>query len=131
MPEPMTQIIVIGHGGYAEGVRTNLEMVIGVPETMHFLNFSLGMERGELEAALNVLAESLAGEELLFCVDLPGATPFQLAAILTAQAPERCCTVVGLNSMAYMEMAMDPSGSPKELAERAIQTTRDSLILFP
>ena len=39
----MAEIVIIGHGGYAEGVRSNLEMVIGVPESMHFLNFALGM----------------------------------------------------------------------------------------
>ena len=71
----MAEIVIIGHGGYAEGVRSNLEMVIGVPESMHFLNFALGMERSELEAALSTLVEGLEGREILFCVDLPGATP--------------------------------------------------------
>ena len=113
----MAEIVIIGHGGYAEGVRSNLEMVIGVPESMHFLNFTLGME--------------LDDKEILFCVDLPGATPFQLAAIHTAQNPERCRTVVGLNSMAYMELAMDCSGTPEDLAKHAMETTKDSVLLFP
>ena len=120
----MAEIVIIGHGGYAEGVRSNLEMVIGVPESMHFLNFALGMERSELEAALK-------GKEILFCVDLPGATPFQLAAIHTAQNPGCCRTVVGLNPMAYMELAMDTSGTPEDLAKRAMETTKDSVLLFP
>ena len=115
----MAEIVIIGHGGYAEGVRSNLEMVIGVPESMHFLNFALGM------------VEGLKEKEILFCVDLPGATPFQLAAIHTAQNPERCRTVVGLNPMAYMELAMDTSGTPEDLAKRAMETTKDSILLFP
>ena len=49
----MAEIIVIGHGGYADGIRTNLEMVVGVPENMHFLNFALGQERTELEDNLD------------------------------------------------------------------------------
>ena len=44
----MAEIIVIGHGGYGEGVRTNLEMVTGVPECMHFLNFTKDQDRAEL-----------------------------------------------------------------------------------
>lgn len=127
----MAEIVIIGHGGYAEGVRSNLEMVIGVPESMHFLNFALGMERSALEAALSALVEGLEGREILFCVDLPGATPFQLAAIHTAQNPERCRTVVGLNPMAYMELAMDTSGTPEDLAKHAMETTKDSVLLFP
>ena len=126
----MAEIVIIGHGGYAEGVRSNLEMVIGVPESMHFLNFTLGMERSELEVALSALVESLDDKEILFCVDLPGATPFQLAAIHTAQNPERCRTVVGLNPMAYMELAMDTSGTPGELEKHALDTTQDSILLF-
>lgn len=127
----MAQIIVIGHGGFPEGVRTNLEMVIGVPENMHFLNFSLGMERGELEEKLDEMIASMGEEEILFCTDLPGATPFQVAAIRTAMNPEKYRTVIGLNNMAYMEMASDSSGSADELGRRAVETTGQSVMIFP
>ena len=127
----MAEIIIIGHGSYPEGVRTNLEMVIGVPENMHFLNFSLGMERAELESRLDQLLEGFADREVLFCVDLPGATPFQVAALRTAEKPEKYCTVVGLNNMAFMEMAMDGSGSASELARRGMETTAQSIHIFP
>ena len=110
----MAEIVIIGHGGYAEGVRSNLEMVIGVPESMHFLNFALGMERSELEAALSALVEGLEGREILFCVDLPGATPFQLAAIHTAQNPGCCRTVVGLNPMAIRKSGIAMSFVPED-----------------
>lgn len=127
----MAEIIIIGHGSYPEGVRSNLEMVIGVPENMHFLNFSLGMERAELESRLDQLLEGFADREVLFCADLPGATPFQVAALRTAAKPERYCTVVGLNNMAFMEMAMDGSGSASELARRGMETTAQSIQIFP
>ena len=51
--------------------------------------------------------------------------------IHTAQNPEHCRTVVGLNPMAYMELAMDTSGTPEDLAKRAMETTKDSVLLFP
>lgn len=127
----MAEIIVIGHGNYPDGVRTNLEMVVGVPENMHFLNFALGQERADLEANLNSLLETLAGKEILFCTDLPGATPFQVAALKTAENMELYRTVVGLNNMAYMEMAMDSDYSLAELAERAVETTKESVTMFP
>lgn len=127
----MTEIIVIGHGGYGEGVRTNLEMVTGVPENMHFLNFTKDQDRAELETHLDGLLEELAGKEVLFCCDLPGATPFQVAAIRTASNGEKYRTVVGLNQMAYMELAMDSSGTVVELAKRAVETTKESVTEFP
>ena len=127
----MAEIIVIGHGGYSDGIRTNLEMVIGVPQNMHFLNFPIGQDRAELEANLDKILEELAGDEVLFCCDLPGATPFQAAAIRTAGNPDRYRTVVGLNSMAYMEMAVDGTGTAAELALRSVETTKESVVQFP
>lgn len=128
----MTEIIVIGHGGYAEGVRTNLEMVAGIPENMHFLNFTKEQDRAELEAALDKMLEELGEKEVLMCCDLPGATPFQVAAIRTAEHAERYRTVVGLNQMAYMELSMESGeGSVAELATQAVETTKESVALFP
>lgn len=127
----MAEIIVIGHGGYADGIRTNLEMVVGVPENMHFLNFALGQERTELEDNLDKMLEQMKNEEVLFCCDLPGATPFQVSAIRTAANPEKYQTVVGINQMAYMEMAMEGTGTAKDLAFRAIKTTKESVLQFP
>lgn len=128
----MAEIIVIGHGGYADGVRTNLEMVAGVPEQMRFLNFTKEQERSELEAALDKMLEELEGREVLFCCDLPGATPFQVAAIRTAEHAEKYRTVVGLNQMAYMELAMETGDrTAQELAEQAVETTKESAAMFP
>lgn len=127
----MAEIIVVGHGTYPEGIRTNLEMVVGVPAYMHFVNFSQDMSRGDLEDKLAALVAELAGEQILFCVDLPGATPFQVCALQTAADPANRCTVVGLNNMAYMEMAMDAQDRVQALAARAADSTRESLVIFP
>lgn len=127
----MAEIIVIGHGNYAEGVRTNLEMVAGVPENMHFLNFTKEQSRAQLEEQMDELLGKLDGKEVLFCCDLPGATPFQAAAIRTAEHGEAYCTAVGLNQMAYMELAMEGSGTAKELAGQAVETTKESVAQFP
>lgn len=127
----MTEIIVIGHGQYPDGIRTNLEMVVGVPEYMHFLNFSLGQERAELEENLDALLDSLTDREILFCCDLPGATPFQVSALRTAEYPERFATVVGINNMAFMELAMNAEGTAAQLAKQAMETTKESVVCFP
>ena len=127
----MVEIIVVGHGTYPQGIRTNLEMVVGVPENMHFVNFTPDMSREDLEQNLDTLLETLAGKQILFCVDLPGATPFQVRALRTAAEPESRRTVVGINNMAYMEMAMDALEDVDQLAKRSLDTTRESLVLFP
>lgn len=37
----MKQLIVMGHGGYAQGIKANLGMLIGEPENMHFLDLGV------------------------------------------------------------------------------------------
>ena len=106
-------------------------MVVGVPENMHFVNFTPDMSREDLEKNLDALLETLAGKPVLFCVDLPGATPFQVCALRTAAEAESRRTVVGINNMAYMEMAMDALEDVDQLAKRSLDTTRESLVLFP
>jgi len=125
----MVEIIVVGHGTYPQGIRTNLEMVVGVPENMHFVNFTPDMSREDLEQNLDALLETLAGKPMLFCVDLPGAT--QVCALRTAAELESRRTVVGINNMAYMEMAMDALEDVDQLAKRSLDTTRESLVSFP
>lgn len=127
----MVEIMVVGHGTYPQGIRTNLEMVVGVPENMHFVNFTPDMSREDLEQNLDALLETLAGKPMLFCVDLPGATPFQVCALRTAAELESRRTVVGINNMAYMEMAMDALEDVDQLAKRSLDTTRESLVSFP
>lgn len=127
----MAEIIVIGHGGYADGVRTNIQMIAGVPDNMHFIDFRPEQDREDLEKKLDCMLEQLGNSEVLFCCDLSGATPFQISAMRTAMCAERYCTVAGLNSMAYLEIALDSSGSVFEIAERAVETTKNSVLLFP
>ena len=103
----------------------------GVPENMHFLNFTKEQDRAELEAHMDELLGRLGEKEVLFCCDLPGATPFQAAALRTAANAEKYRTVAGLNQMAYMELSMDSSGTAAELAKRAMETTKESVTEFP
>lgn len=129
----MIQVVIIGHGSYATGVKGNLEMVAGIPEYMHFLDFALGQEKEELEQNLEELLRRLGEQPVLFCCDLPGATPFQTAAIKAAQNPQKYRVVAGLNAMAFMEMAMgmEEEDTLREIAERAVNTTKEAVMTFP
>lgn len=128
----MVQILVVGHGGYATGVKENLEMVCGIPENMHFIDFALGQERETLEENIENVLSRLKEEPVLFCVDLQGATPFQIAAIKTADNLEKYHTVSGLNAMAFMEMSMGTEGMTlQEIAGQAVKTAKEAVIQFP
>lgn len=129
----MKRIIVMGHGGYAEGVRQNLEMISGVPEHMYFIDLTKEDDLTALEARVKLLLEGFSGDEVLFACDLLGASPFRVAAMQCAENPGKYFAVAGLNTMAFLEIGMNmESGlSAGELADLAVETTKASVSRFP
>lgn len=129
----MIRIIVLGHGGYAEGVRLNMEMIAGPCDHMYFIDLTREDDLASFTQKVNALLQNFLEEDVLFACDLLGATPFRVAAELCAERIGRYYTVAGLNTMAYLELSMsgDSELSVKELAERAITTTRSSVASFP
>ena len=90
-----------------------------------------GRGRGGREKNLDAQLESLAGMRVLCGGGVRAATPMQGGGRGTAAEAERRRTVVGINNMAYMEMAMDALEDVDQLAKRSLDTTRESLVSFP
>ncbi|MBP1753827.1 MAG: system fructose subfamily component [Firmicutes bacterium] len=129
----MIKIIVLGHGGYAEGVRLNMEMIAGPCEAMHFIDLTKDDDLASFQQKVVNLTESFSEDKILFVCDLLGATPFRVAAELSAVSNGKYYTVAGLNTMAFLELSMsaDSELSIKELAERSVETTKTSVSIFP
>ena len=129
----MKRIVVIGHGGYAEGVRKNLEMIAGVPERMYFEDLKPGEDLADLESRVKFLLESFSEDEVLFACDLMGASPFRTAAMQCAEHSGRYYAVAGLNTMAFLEISMnlDNDLSVEELANMAVETAKSAVARFP
>lgn len=129
----MIRIIVLGHGGYAEGVRLNMEMIAGPCEYMHFIDLTKEDDLDSFRQKVEVLMKEFPADEILFACDLLGATPFRVAAEFCVANQGRYITVAGLNTMAFLELSMsaDSDLGIKELAERAVETTRTAVAIFP
>lgn len=126
----MAQVIVSGHGGYASAVRDNLTMLLGVPEGFHFVDFNPGDDLTDLTAGLAAAVEACGGEDILFCCDLTGGSPFRQCAMLCVERPG-CVAVAGLNQAAYAEMVYNLDQPPSALCNMAIETTKESIQRFP
>jgi PTS system N-acetylgalactosamine-specific IIA component len=126
-------MIVVGHGGYAEGVRLNMEMIAGVPERMYFFDLRKGDDLAELENRIKALLESFENDEVIFACDLLGASPFRVAAMQCAEHPGKYYAVAGLNTMAFLETSMnlDSELSIEELANLSVETAKTAIARFP
>jgi N-acetylgalactosamine PTS system EIIA component len=125
------RIVVMGHGGYAEGVRKNLEMIVGQANHMYFIDLTKDDDLASLENKINDLLVEFKEDEVLFACDLLGASPFRVAAMASAANPGKYVTVAGLNTMAFIELSMKSGLSIDELANRAVETTRASVAKYP
>ena len=129
----MKRVIVMGHGGYAEGVKQNLEMIVGLSNCIHFIDLTKEDDLTSFKSKVDDLLQGFKDDDVLFACDLLGASPFRVAAEFCVNHPENYYTVAGLNTMALLELSMieDSELSMKELADRAIDTTRTSVAKFP
>jgi PTS system N-acetylgalactosamine-specific IIA component len=127
----MIRIVVMGHGGYADGIRQNIEMVVGPSDHMHYIDLKKEDDLAALENKVNCLLKDFKEDEVLFACDLLGASPFQVAAQICTNHPGRYYTVAGINSMALIELSMASDLSVEDLAYRAIETTKSSAVKFP
>ncbi|MBB6697885.1 PTS sugar transporter subunit IIA [Clostridium algidicarnis] len=127
----MKRIVVIGHGGYAEGIKQNLDMIVGKPENMYFIDLTREDDLADLEKKVDSLLESFKDDEVLFACDLLGASPFRVAAMACVNHPGKYYTVAGLNTMAFIELSIESDLSIEEWADRAIETSKTALVKFP
>ncbi|MDV3429143.1 MAG: PTS system fructose subfamily transporter subunit IIA [Bacillota bacterium] len=128
----MIRVVVMGHGGYAEGVRQNLEMIVGPSQHMYFVDLTKEDDLAAFENKVdNILKGFNQDDQVLFACDLLGASPFRVAAMLCAAHTGKYVTLAGLNPAALLELSMESDLSLEEQAGRAVETTKTSVTRFP
>lgn len=126
----MTSVVILGHGGYGTAMQRNLAMLIGELEDYRYIDFN---EQDDLEILRGKIADALVsvGEnDVLFCCDVAGGSPFREAAIICAEHPNFCC-VAGVNTSAYTELSFNLEMSAFELADMAMEVAKATMIRFP
>ncbi|WP_313127854.1 PTS sugar transporter subunit IIA [Anaerocolumna sp.] len=129
----MIRVVVMGHGGYAEGVKQNLEMIAGLSDAMYFIDLTKEDDLSGFKAKINHVIQDFNEDEVLFACDLLGASPFRVAAEICVNHPGKYYTVAGLNTMAFLELTMIEDGdlSIEELADRVVNTSKSAVAKFP
>lgn len=130
MVNEMTKVIVCGHGGYAEGIKKNLSMLLGETEGFFYIDFYPEEDLSDYEARLDQVIKECGGEQILFACDIAGGSPFRTAAVKSAENPAYC-TIAGINTSAYSEMVYNTDMDAKKLALLAADITRETIQIFP
>lgn len=127
----MTHIILTGHGHFASGLASALEMVAGDLEAFTVVEFTQDDAQTYPDKLSSVIDSGLSseGSVLVFC-DLKGGTPFNCS-MLSAVKNEHIEVVGGINLPILIETVMmrgaDASRTAADLAEIAITASKTAI----
>lgn len=129
----MIRLLLAGHGRFATGVLSGIEMIFGPQGDIETVEFVDGETKTELDAKMDTALERLEGAQgvLLLCDVLQGS-PFQCAAE-RALRDERIRVVYGVNVPMALEVVARLMGGVDdidELANAVVEIGREHIGTF-
>ncbi|EHI70625.1 PTS sugar transporter subunit IIA domain-containing protein [Streptococcus ictaluri] len=124
----MISIIVVGHGHFASGILTSLELIAGKQEQVTAIDFTAKMSSADVQDQL-VKNLSNSGQQLVLC-DLLGGTPFKVASTLMTQLDNENMNVLsGLNLTMLIEaiFSRQQAKSLDQLVETVIAASKEGI----
>lgn len=126
----MTGIIVTGHGHFASGIMSSVELIMGKQENVIPVDFPYGDTITELETNINSAIEKFDGDIIVFA-DLLCGSPFNVAT-MAALKDERIRVVYGTNLGMLVEsiMSLSQGMHTDELVDKAVITGKTQVGKF-
>ncbi len=128
----MIGIIVTGHGHFATGLVSALELLTGEPEALEAVDFEAGDDIGRLEEKLKAARESLGSSDgILVMTDLRGGSPFNVASRMSMECPGlEVLTGTNLGMLVEVYMSRQMASDVKSLAVSTAASGKDQVGYF-
>jgi len=125
-----TRIVITGHGHYASGAKSTIELIAGHQAGIAYWDFGIDWQYEDLSTAIKNHLNEFPEDEMLFLCDIIGGTPFKLAVEHTHQL-ERVVVVAGVNMSAMIEVILQRDIlSLESLALLAVTETQGTVARF-
>ena len=126
-----TGIIVMGHGHFASGITSSLELIMGSQPDYEALDFPAESDKEDLKKRLNTVLERLErNEQIIILADLFSGTPFNVTMEIVTEKPN-LKLYYGLNLGMLMELiSRRMFQGDAELSEGLIEIGRQQIGLF-
>ncbi len=125
----MTTVVITGHGNYATGIKSMLDLVLGVPDHLKFVDFTEDLNSDTLYKKLEAIYD-ISPDGVIFLTDIAGGTPFNQSALLLHTKGKNGAVVGGINIpyiftvLDLMEEKTDLKEIVKEAKEIAIENIK-------
>lgn len=123
-------IVIVGHGGFPDGLRDAIEMIVGPQVALATVSLGPADEPTDVARRIDdALTEMGAGadDDALVFADLFGGSPANAAASLLARRPD-LEVLAGVNLPMAVEILTDRSAPARDLAAKALEAGRDSVV---
>lgn len=81
----MIGIILTGHGSFASGLASSIEVIAGKQDYFTAIDFPTGSTNIDLSEKLQEAVKELDCSDIIFCTDIAGGTPFNQSVILSTR----------------------------------------------
>ena len=130
----MLGLLVTGHGHFATGLNSSLELIAGAQPNVALVDFeadhSIEVLKENLTKALDSLKEY---DGVLVLSDLPGGSPFKTAVELKFERPDQAIEVIAGTNLPLLIASSTMTAvfdNPLDLAEAIVPEGKDSIIRF-
>jgi PTS system N-acetylgalactosamine-specific IIA component len=124
------KLIITGHGQYASGLKSSLELLAGPNEDLIFIDFPAEMNEAGLKGQMEETIQSFNNDEILFICDILGGTPYKNAATLSNENG-RIEVVAGCNLGSILEAVFQKDTmSLVDLAHSLVDSSKKYTVKF-
>lgn len=130
----MVGLLVTGHGHFATGLGSALQLIAGTADNLAFVDFEADHSTETLTENLNKALDGLKGcDGVLVLADLAGGSPFKAAVECKFARPDQNIEVVaGTNLSMLVEgfVMMGAFESPKDMSDALIPAGKNYIVRF-
>ena len=127
----MSRIIITGHGNFASGISTSLELITGIDDSISTVDFKVDNSIDDLETNLLEMINK-DNKDLIILCDLLGGSPFKISCLLKERFKERNIEVIGGTNLAMLLQAylLKDAINLNELIVEIIKGGHDAINFF-
>ena len=122
------KIVLVGHGHFATGIYSSLQLIAGDQENVEAIDFVEGMSADELKK--KILLAISNEEKVLILSDLLGGTPFKVSSTIMGENLTKTMNVLsGLNLAMLMEAVFARMAHGfDEVADKAVAAAQSGVV---
>ena len=128
----MIGIIVTGHGSFASGLESNLNLIVGNVDNIIAIDFEKEDSPDSLESKIDNAIKKLSNcSGIIIFTDLLNGTPFNVA-VKKVMSNHKTRLVYGINAAMLLELStkISFSDSLDDMVSEAIETGKQQIGLF-